>query len=150
MIIRTANKEDIPQIIYLIRELAIYEKAVDEVHITENQLLTDGFGENPLFEVFIAEIDKEIAGMAFCFKAYSTWKGRVYFLEDLIVRESYRGNGIGSALFEKVKERAREFSAARLQWQVLEWNEPAIGFYNKMNAQLDSEWINCKLQQDQL
>ncbi|MDO9512647.1 MAG: GNAT family N-acetyltransferase [Bacteroidales bacterium] len=150
MQIRSAQIEDIPEIITMITELAAYEKAVDEVSIRADQLKEDGFGKNPLFEVFIAENENDILGMAFCYKAYSTWKGRVFYLEDIIVKQEYRRMGIGAALFETVRKRAKDFGAARLQWQVLEWNDPAIQFYNKISAALDPEWINCKLNKEQL
>jgi GNAT superfamily N-acetyltransferase len=148
---RKAVKEDIPAILELIKELAEYERAPNEVTITENQLLKDGFSENPVFEVVLAENDNKTLGMAFYFFSYSTWKGLCLYLEDIIVKKEYRGNGIGEILFKIVIARAKEMDAKRLQWQVLDWNEPAINFYKtKLNAVLDGEWINCKLTEQQI
>lgn len=147
---RKATKSDIPDILSLIQELACYEKAPQEVTITKSDLETDGFGTNPLFEAILAEADGIVAGMAFYFISYSTWKGKCIFLEDIIVKMEYRQKGIGGILFEKVINKAKEFGAKRLQWQVLEWNSPAIDFYKKYNANLDPEWLNCKLTEEQI
>jgi len=150
MILRYANKKDLPGVLSLIRELATYERAPDEVTITLEDLERDGFGETPLYEVILAEDDSGIAGMAFYYCAYSTWKGKCIFLEDIIVREKERGKGTGHLLFDAVVMKAREVNAKRLMWQVLNWNEPAINFYKKYNALLDPTWVNCKLTEDQL
>jgi N-acetylglutamate synthase-like GNAT family acetyltransferase len=149
--IRKAEKTDIPAILELIKELAEYERAPQEVTITENQLLNDGFSKNPIFEVILAENNEDVLGMAFYFYSYSTWKGLCLYLEDIIVKNKYRGNGIGEILFKEVIKRAKEKETKRLQWQVLDWNEPAINFYKKkLNAVLDGEWINCKLTEQQI
>jgi GNAT superfamily N-acetyltransferase len=147
---RKATKQDIPEIQKLIQELATYEKAPHEVTITDAELEDDGFGNRPLFEVILAELDGKVAGMAFYFISYSTWKGRCLFLEDIIVKIEHRQKGIGSLLFDQVIEKAREIGAKRLQWQVLEWNTPAIEFYKKYNANFDPEWLNCKLIEEQI
>ncbi|MBN2683355.1 MAG: GNAT family N-acetyltransferase [Bacteroidales bacterium] len=149
--IRKAEKTDIPAILELIKELAEYERAPQEVTITEKQLLNDGFSNNPIFEVILAENSEDVLGMAFYFYSYSTWKGMCLYLEDIIVKNKYRGNGIGEILFKEVIKKAKEKEAKRLQWQVLDWNEPAINFYKKkLNAVLDGEWINCKLTEQQI
>lgn len=148
--LRKAKKEDIPEILSLIRELAEYERAPFEVTVTAEELARDGFGENPIFEVLLAEESEKVLGMAFYYYSYSTWKGKCIYLEDIIVRESLRGKGIGKVLFDAMVEKASEEGAKRLQWQVLDWNEPAINFYKKYNASLDSTWISCRLTAEQI
>lgn len=142
IVIRNAVKEDCSALLSLITELAEYEKAVHEVEIQTSQLQVDGFGENPLFHVIVAVKDKTIIGMAFYYYKYSTWKGRCLFLEDLVVREAFRKEGVGGLLFEAVIEVAKSENVKRMEWQVLDWNDPAINFYKKYNAELDPEWIN--------
>lgn len=148
--LRKAVKEDIPEILKLIKELALYERAPQEVTITIEDLEKDGFGANPIFEVILAFADNEIAGMAFYYYSYSTWKGKCLYLEDIIVKEHLRGNKIGKLLFEAVIVKAKESGAKRLHWQVLDWNEPAINFYKKYNANLDGTWLNGKLTSEQV
>ncbi len=148
--LRKAKKEDLPEILSLIRELAKYERAPQEVTVTLDDLERDGFGEHPIFEVILAEEKEQVLGMAFYFYSYSTWKGKCIYLEDIIVREAFRGKGIGKILFDAVVEKAKEVGAKRLQWQVLDWNEPAINFYKKYNALLDSTWISCRLTAEQI
>lgn len=150
MNIRKATKEDLPEILNLIKELAEYERASLEVTNTLEDMLEDGFGKNPVFKVVLAEENNKIAGMALWFISYSTWKGRCLYLEDIIVKNEYRGAGIGKLLFDEVVKEAKKIKAKRLSWQVLEWNEPAINFYKKLNANLDSEWVNCKLTEKQI
>jgi GNAT superfamily N-acetyltransferase len=150
MQIREGKREDLPQVLELIKELALYEKAPHEVDNTEERMLEDGFGDKPVFEFFVAEADNKIVGIAIYFYSYSTWKGKCIYLEDLIVTESYRGKGLGKALFDKVVEKAKEVDARRVSWQVLDWNEPAINFYKSLDAVLDPEWINCKLTKEQI
>jgi GNAT superfamily N-acetyltransferase len=147
---RKTTKQDVPEILSLIKELAAYERAPQEVTITPADLEEDGFGNRPLFEAILAEHDGKVAGMAFYFISYSTWKGRCLFLEDIIVKLEHRNKGIGKVLFDKVIEKAKEINAKRLQWQVLEWNEPAIEFYKKYKANIDPEWLNCKLTEEQI
>jgi GNAT superfamily N-acetyltransferase len=148
--LRKACKEDLPQVLELIRELALYERAPQEVTITLKDLEEDGFGGNPLFEIILAEDSKTLCGMAFYYTAYSTWKGKCLYLEDIIVPESLRGRGIGKMLFDAVVIRARDMGAKRMMWQVLDWNEPAINFYKKYDANLDPTWVNGKLTEEQL
>lgn len=143
--IRTGEEQDVPALLNLIKELAAYEKAPAELSVSEQQLRQDGFGEQPAFRFFVAEAAGAIVGIALYYMKYSTWKGKCVFLEDIIVAEAYRRNGIGNELFRHVCLAAKKMQVQRLEWQVLEWNSPAIDFYKKHNAQFDGEWINCKL-----
>lgn len=148
--IRKGTKEDLPQLLELIHELAIYEKAPHEVEITLQQLEQDGFGEKPVYEFFVAEDDKQIVGIALYYFRYSTWKGKAVYLEDLVVRESERGKGYGQLLLDAIIKEAKRTNAKQVRWQVLDWNEPAINFYKKLGADLDGEWINCTLNAQQI
>lgn len=145
MKIRKATFKDCEAILALITELAIYEKAGDEVSIDLKQLQSDGFGENPLFQAFVAENNDEIAGMALVYFKYSTWKGKSLYLEDIVVKSKFRRMGIGEMLFKKVVSYGLESNCARMDWQVLDWNLPAISFYKKLYAELDETWINGRL-----
>lgn len=149
-IIRKGRPEDLPRTLDLVRELAEYEKAPLEVENTVAEMLRDGFGDQPVFFLLVAELNGKIEGIAIYYYKYSTWKGKCIFLEDIVVTEGQRGKGLGSALFEAVMNVAREEKVRRMEWQVLDWNEPAINFYKKYNAQLDPEWINGKLVFEQL
>ncbi|MFN3917480.1 MAG: GNAT family N-acetyltransferase [Flavobacteriales bacterium] len=142
VIIRKANSADVEVIHKLICELAVYEKAENHVKTTPEELLRDGFGASPVFECIVAEAKNEVVGFALFYTAYSTWKGKTLYLEDFLVTESLRGNGIGKLLFEEVIREAKRRGVRRMAWQVLEWNERAINFYKKYNTVLDSEWIN--------
>ncbi|RMG79887.1 MAG: GNAT family N-acetyltransferase [Bacteroidetes bacterium] len=148
--IRKAVPKDVPQMLQMIKELATYEKAPNEVVVTEQELLEDGFGDNPVYFCYIAEKEDNVVGMALCYYKYSTWKGRCIYLEDIIVKEAERGNGIGKKLLQTVIRKAQKEKVRRLEWQVLDWNEPAINFYKKFQTRFDDEWINCKLTYDQL
>lgn len=148
--IRKGTQKDIPDLLRLIRELAMYEKAPDEVVVREEDLRKDGFGENPVFQFFVAETEGKIIGISLFYIKYSTWKGKCIFLEDIIVNEPYRKYGIGRKLFDEVVKVAKEMKVKRLEWQVLEWNTPAIKFYEKINANFDKEWINCKLTESEI
>ncbi len=140
--IRKAAPKDMQAVVELITELAVYEKAPEQVEITAERLIKDGFGEHPQFYILLVELDAEIIGMAFYYYKYSTWKGRCLYLEDLVVKEEHRKSGVGSLLFEEVIRVAKHEKVKRMEWQVLDWNEPAIKFYNKYNAELDPEWMN--------
>lgn len=142
-IIRRATPADVPSIYQLIVELAEYEKALHEVKNTPEQLLKDGFGEQPLYGTIVAEVKGEVVGMSLYYYRYSTWKGKRLYLEDLIIKEAYRGYGLGRRLLEATVEEARQTQCSGLMWQVLDWNEPSIEFYKKFGAKLDGEWINC-------
>ncbi len=150
VIIRKGIKSDLPEALELIKELALYEKAPDEVTVTIEEMEQDGFGSNPIFNFFIAEAADKIVGISLYYIKYSTWKGKCVFLEDIIVTEQFRKCGIGRQLFDAVVNVSKELNAARLEWQVLEWNDLAIKFYEKINAGFDSEWINCKLTKEQM
>jgi GNAT superfamily N-acetyltransferase len=139
--IRPATPADIPLILDLIRALAAYEREPDAVKATEADLLRYGFGEHPIFECLIAETDGEAAGFALFFYNYSTWRGRPgIHLEDIFVFPRFRGRGIGKALLARVAARAAEQGCVRLQWDVLDWNQPAIDFYQGLGASFLTEW----------
>ena len=144
--IRKGTADDLPVALALIKELAVFEKAPEEVTNTLEMMMKDGFGDHPVYDFIVAEEDEVICGMSLYYWRYSTWKGRRLYLEDLIVTESKRGLGIGKALFEKTIEIGREAGATGMMWQVLDWNEPAINFYRKYETRLDEEWINCNLE----
>lgn len=144
MEIRSARKQDVPAILQLIQELADYENAPNEVENTVEQLTNDLFLDN-LCEALIAVVDEKVVGFALFYTSYSTWKGRCVYLEDLYVQEAFRRHKIGDALFESVRQIAIDRKCKRMDWQVLDWNEPAIEFYKKKHAILDPEWINGRL-----
>ena len=146
MIIRPGKKSDIPQVFDLIKELAEYEKALDKVSNTVEKLEEDGFGPNPVYELFVAEIENNIVGIALTYYRFSTWRGKVMYLEDLIVREQMRRKGIGKKLFDMVLDHAKVTSCVGLSLQVLDWNDLGINFYKKYNMEFDDEWINCYLE----
>ena len=143
--IRKATKNDLSEVLSLIKELALFEKQPQEVTITLEQLEQDGFGEHPLYWIILAEENGGIVGMSFYYIRYSTWKGRCLYLEDLVVKEKYKQQGIGKLLFEATLKEAKKMDAKLMNWQVLDWNEPAIQFYKKFNTELDDEWINGKI-----
>ena len=146
MIIRPGKKSDIPQVFDLIKELAEYEKALDKVSNTVERLEEDGFGPNPVYELFVAENENVIVGIALTYYRFSTWRGKVMYLEDLIVREHMRRKGIGKKLFDMVLDHAKVTSCVGLSLQVLDWNDLGINFYKKYNMEFDEEWINCYLE----
>ena len=146
MIIRPGKKSDIPQVFELIKELAEYEKAFDKVSNTVEKLEEDGFGPNPVYELFVAEIENNIVGIALTYYRFSTWRGKVMYLEDLIVKEQMRRKGIGKKLFDMVLDHAKVTSCVGLSLQVLDWNDLGINFYKKYNMEFDDEWINCYLE----
>ena len=148
--IRKGTKADLPAAFELIYELAVYEKAPDEVDNTVERMEEDGFGPNPVFGYFVAEEDGEIKGIALYYYRYSTWKGKSLYLEDLVVRVSERGRGLGKRLFDAIVKEAKATRCRQINWQVLDWNEPAIRFYKRLGTQLDGEWVNCKLDHRQI
>ncbi|MBK7819244.1 MAG: GNAT family N-acetyltransferase [Sphingobacteriaceae bacterium] len=150
MAIRRGKKEDLQQALNLVKELAIYEKAPNEVEVTVSQMEEWGFGSDKIFDFFVAENNGKIVGIALYYYKYSTWKGKCLFLEDIIVTESERKNGFGKLLFEAVVQVAKNDKVKRMEWQVLEWNEHAIKFYKKTNTVFDEEWVNCKLTYEEI
>lgn len=140
MLIRKAQKEDMPQVLELIQELAVFEKEPNAVVITADDLVRDGFQEYPLFHCFVAEKEHEIVGIALYYYRYSTWKGKTIHLEDLIVKQDKRGLGIGNALYTEVIRKAHQYKVRRIEWAVLDWNTPAIEFYKKTGAIIFDDW----------
>ncbi|UKT65805.1 GNAT family N-acetyltransferase [Pedobacter mucosus] len=150
IIIKTAVADDCPRILELINELAIYEKAPEEVTVNLDHFIDAGFGKSPVWKAFVAEVDGQIIGFALYYTRYSTWKGCRLYLEDFIVTEEFRGKGVGKQLFEKVIEEAKGGNYNGMVWQVLDWNEPAINFYNKYKAHLESGWLNAAFSTEQI
>ncbi|KJD36464.1 GNAT family acetyltransferase [Tamlana sedimentorum] len=138
--IRKSVKTDMPQVLDLINELAIYEKEPDAVEVTLKDLENDGFGENPAFLCFVAEINNSIEGIALIYNRYSTWKGKIIHLEDLIVSQKMRGKGLGTALLNQVVKYGHSIGVKRINWEVLDWNEPAIKFYESKGANVMRDW----------
>ncbi|MGN6803506.1 MAG: GNAT family N-acetyltransferase [Ginsengibacter sp.] len=144
--IRRAEKNDCQAMMNLINELALYEKAPEEVTVDFDHFVESGFGEKPVWRAFVADVDQKVVGFALYYIRYSTWKGQRLYLEDILVTESFRGKGIGKLLFDRLIEETKEKKLSGMVWQVLDWNEPAINFYKKFdNVSFDSEWINCSL-----
>jgi len=143
--VRRAVKKDCPRLLELVKELALYEKAPQEVTVTAEHFEESGFGSNPVWWAFVAEENGVIQGFALYYIRYSTWKGQTMYLEDILVTEAARGKGIGKLLMDRLIIEAIEKGFSRIVWQVLEWNEPAINFYKKYNADFDAEWINCSI-----
>jgi GNAT superfamily N-acetyltransferase len=141
--IRPATKKDMQAIFDMIKGLAIYERAENQVVTDSDDLIRDGFGENPAFQAILGQNeDGFIGGFALFYPIYSTWDGRAIYLEDLFVKDECRGSGLGAALFEATQRAGVKMGAKIMRWQVLDWNEPAIEFYKKAKANLDDEWIN--------
>jgi GNAT superfamily N-acetyltransferase len=146
-LIRKAVKEDCQRMMELVQELAEYEKAPDEITVTFDHFVESGFGEKPVWWAFVAEIDGKVEGFALYYIRYSTWKGQRMYLEDLLVTEKRRGLGIGKLLFDQLLEEAKNKNLSGIAWQVLDWNEPAINFYKKMEKlKFDENWVNCSIE----
>ena len=143
--IRKAVRKDCARMMELIQELATYEKAPDEVTVSLSHFEESGFGQNPVWWAFVAEVSGVVVGMALYYVRYSTWKGQRMYLEDILVTEEMRGKKIGSLLFNALIEEAKDKKFVGMNWQVLDWNEPAINFYKKYNASFDPEWLNCAI-----
>ncbi len=144
-VIRKAVKEDCQRLLELVHELAEFERAPQEVTVTLDHFIESGFGQNPVWWAFVAELDGKVEAFALYYTRYSTWKGQRMYLEDLLVTEKMRSMGIGKLLFDKLIEEAKEKKMNGIVWQVLEWNEPAIRFYKNYNASFETDWINCSL-----
>ena len=143
--IRRAVKEDCPRLMELVQELADYEKAPEEVTVTLDHFIESGFGSSPVWWAFVAEAEGIIHGFALYYIRYSTWKGQAVYLEDFIVTNELRGRGTGKLLFDRIIQEAKDKGIKRVVWQVLDWNEPAINFYKKYNANFDEGWVNCSI-----
>jgi GNAT superfamily N-acetyltransferase len=147
--IRKAVLADCERMMELVHELAVFEKAPDEVTVTLEHFVETGFGKNPVWQALVAfdaaDTHEKIIGISLYYMRYSTWKGLRLYLEDLIVTEEFRGKGIGKMLFERTVEEARLLKVSGIMWQVLDWNEPAIEFYKKYGAEISDEWLNCSL-----
>ncbi len=141
--IRKAVKGDCQRMMELVHELAVYEKAPHEVTITMEHFVESGFGKHPVWWAFVAEVDGVVQGFALYYIRFSTWKGQRMYLEDFLVTEKMRGKGLGKLLFDRLFEEAKSRNLTGIQWQVLEWNEPAINFYKKYSPTFDGEWVNC-------
>lgn len=150
MNIRKGRIEDMPRVLELIQELAVYEKQPDAVKITVTDLEQDGFGSQPLFNVLVAEAKGEISGMALFYNRYSTWKGKTIHLEDLIVSKKHRGSGIGMQLYQAVMQEAKNQNVRRIEWNVLDWNTPAISFYEKTGAVVFKDWLVAQMDEEGL
>jgi len=140
MIVRKGIPSDMPSVLELIKELATFEKEPDAVVISVDDLIRDGFAENPLFHTFVAEVDQQIIGIALYYYRYSTWKGKTIHLEDLIVKEDKRGTGAGFALYSEIIAQGKRDHVRRIEWNVLDWNTPAIEFYKKSGAKILADW----------
>ena len=139
-IIRNAIKTDMEQVHHLINELAIFEKEPEAVEVTIQDLQNDGFGENPAFHCFVAEVNSKIEGIALIYNRYSTWKGKIIHLEDLIVSKAMRGSGLGTALLDTVVNYGHNLGVKRINWEVIDWNEKAVAFYEKKGAKVLRDW----------
>ena len=148
--IRKGTKKALPYILDLIKELAKYENSLDQVSITLEELEKDGFDSTPSYFFLLAEKNEQIIGMSFYWIRYSTWKGKVLFLEDFIVKKEYRNKGIGGKLFEATIKLCDELNLNGMCWQVLDWNKPALSFYKKYNSKISNEWLNGKLTKQQI
>lgn len=148
MNIRKGTPEDMKAVLSLIQDLAVFEKEPDAVVITEEDLIRDGFGTVPLFHVFVAEEEKNIVGIALYYYRYSTWKGKTIHLEDLIVKDEMRGRGIGYALYSEVIKQGKKDGVRRIDWHVLDWNTPAVEFYEKSGARVFDDWRLAQMSEE--
>jgi GNAT superfamily N-acetyltransferase len=148
--LRIAKKEDCPRLLDLVHELALFERAPEEVTVTLAEFEDAGFGNKPVWKAFVAEADGLVVAFALYYVRYSTWKGCRMYLEDLIVTENWRGKGVGKLLFDRLVQEARELGFNGMTWQVLDWNEPAINFYKKYEAAIEAGWLNGSLSKQQI
>jgi GNAT superfamily N-acetyltransferase len=145
MIIRKGTPDDMKSVLELIKELAVFEKEPEAVVISVDDLVRDGFAENPLFHTFVAEVNNEIIGIALYYYRYSTWKGKTIHLEDLIVREKNRGTGAGYALYSEIIRQGKRDNVRRIEWNVLDWNTSAIDFYKNSGAKILEDWLVAQM-----
>jgi len=150
MNLRPGKKEDLPRVLELIKELAEYERALHEVTNTVERLEADGFGAQPLYGLLVAEGEAGIVGISLFYWRYSTWKGKRLYLEDIVVTRAERGKGIGKKLFDRTLQHALDENCSGMAWQALNWNEPALHFYQKYNCRFDNEWINVSLERAEM
>lgn len=148
MNIRKGNPEDMKAVLGLIQDLADFEKEPDAVVVTVEDLIRDGFGEVPLFHVFVAEVESEVIGIALYYYRYSTWKGKTIHLEDLIVKDKMRGKGVGNALYAEIMKQGKKDGVRRIEWAVLDWNTPAIEFYEKSGAKVYEDWRVAQMDEE--
>jgi len=148
--LREARREDCPRLLELVHELALFEKAPQEVDVSLAEFEDAGFGNKPVWKAFVAEVAEYIVGFALYYVRYSTWKGRRIYLEDLIVTEEWRGKGIGKLLFDRIVQETKELGFSGMVWQVLDWNQPAIDFYKKYEAGIEAGWLNASLSKKQI
>ena len=148
MIIRKGNPEDMEAVLGLIQELAAFENEPEAVLITVDDLIRDGFGPAPLFHVFVAEVEKQIVGIALYYYRYSTWKGKTIHLEDLVIKEKMRGTGLGYALYSEIIKQGKRDKVRRIEWNVLDWNTPAIEFYEKSGAKILGDWKVAQMSEE--
>ena len=148
MIIRKGNPQDMEAVLGLIQDLASFENEPNAVVITVEDLIRDGFGSNPLFQVLVAEVDLEVVGIALYYYRYSTWKGKTIHLEDLVVKEKMRGSGVGFALYSEIIKQGKKDNVRRIEWNVLDWNTPAIDFYKKSGAKVLDDWRVAQMDEE--
>lgn len=146
IIIRRAVREDCPRLMELVRGLAEYEKAPQEVTVSLSHFEESGFGDNPVWWAFVAEFEGRISGFALYYIRYSTWKGQRIYLEDIYVEPEVRGKGIGAMLFDAMMQEGRNGNYSGMMWQALDWNQPALDFYSKYGTKFDEEWVNCSIE----
>lgn len=146
ILVRRAQETDVERMMELVRELALYERAPEEVTVTVDHFRQSGFGPNPVWWAFVAEENGMVQGFALYYIRYSTWKGQRMYLEDIIVTEEARGKGLGAMLMSALVQEAKDRQFTGIVWQVLEWNEPAFNFYRKFDAKFDPEWVNAVLE----
>lgn len=148
MIIRKGKPEDMQAVLGLIQELADFEKEPDAVFVTVDDLVRDGFGQVPLFHVFVAEVKEQIVGIALYYYRYSTWKGKIIHLEDLVVKNNMRGTGLGYALYSEIIKQGKKDNVRRIDWHVLDWNTSAIDFYEKSGAKVLKDWYLTQMDEE--
>lgn len=144
--VRAAKKADCEAMLELVRELAVYERAPDEVTVSMEHFIESGFGDKPVWWAYVAEAEEKVIGFALYYVRYSTWKGQRMYLEDILVTEAWRRRGVGRQLMDKLVAVAKEKGFTGIAWQVLDWNEPAIDFYKTYNAKFDPEWVNVSIE----